>query len=148
MKTRLNGAGILALACVLLSALALVCVSCTGGTGTGTDPGVNSTDPGSSSTGSGGGSSGTGSGGVVTEDDGPVTESPAATSKPAKLTSSATADQALAKLNEIIAYPGTPSGVKADAQYYKNYWSGYSAVWSSVSFSVIPTINAMIDNIP
>jgi hypothetical protein len=30
MKTRLNGAGILPLVCVLLAALALVCVSCTG----------------------------------------------------------------------------------------------------------------------
>jgi hypothetical protein len=68
--------------------------------------------------------------------------------KPAKLLSSATASEASAKLDEIIAYSGTPGTVVTSAQTMKTGWSGYSSNWSFYATTVIMQINLLIDSIP
>jgi hypothetical protein len=69
--------------------------------------------------------------------------------KPATLSSTATAAQAYDKLDEIIAYSGTPSGVKASAQTVKATWSPYYySAWSTYGPGVITSINSMIASIP
>jgi hypothetical protein len=65
-------------------------------------------------------------------------------SKPSELSSDATADQALAKLNEIIAYSGTPADTKSSAETMKGNWNTYSSSWSTSKIATIPVINAMI----
>jgi hypothetical protein len=121
MKTKLNGVGILPLVCVLFTALALVWVSCTGPY---TNPDV-------------GGGSSSGTGGSVS-------------SKPAYLSSGATLTEALAKLDEIIAYPETPNSTLALAESMKATLSNpyYYSAWPSAGLTMIPQINSMIDMIP
>jgi hypothetical protein len=125
MKRKLNDAGILPL-CILFAALAFVCISCTGSY---SDPGI------------GGGSSS----GSSNDDDDEGQENGV---KPAHLAISATAAEALAKLNEIIAYSGTPDAAKTAAQTLRNSWSYFSPNWSTISISTITAINVFIDQIP
>jgi hypothetical protein len=67
--------------------------------------------------------------------------------KPSQLSSNASESQARAKLDEIIAYSGTPAEVKEEAQLIKNAWSAYSSNWSVTKSSIIPVINILIDYI-
>jgi hypothetical protein len=64
------------------------------------------------------------------------------------LSSSATASQALAKLNEIIAHPDTPTDTKELAQMMKDAMPTYTLTWSTSRDTVIAAINALIDEIP
>jgi hypothetical protein len=68
--------------------------------------------------------------------------------KPEQLTNSATADQALAVLDELIAYPETPAATKAAAEALKNNWSSYSGDWNSNKTTMIAQINNLVDTIP
>ncbi|GMO22204.1 MAG: hypothetical protein Ta2B_01100 [Termitinemataceae bacterium] len=72
--------------------------------------------------------------------------------KPSVLADNATEAQALAKLDQIIAYPGTPAETKSQAQTTKNLWSDtFGAGWSSSSIyrsTAISHINDMIAQIP
>jgi hypothetical protein len=65
--------------------------------------------------------------------------------KPAELSSSATAAEALAKLDEIIAYSDTPDDVKKAVQIMKAGWSTtYSPYWTTVGGTTIDAINGII----
>jgi hypothetical protein len=75
--------------------------------------------------------------------------------KPTTLSSGVAATTASAKLDAIIAYSGTPSALRANAQTLKANWSIYSSssgyyynAWSTYGPGVIASINAMIDLIP
>jgi hypothetical protein len=68
--------------------------------------------------------------------------------KPAALSNSATADEALAALDAIIAYSGTPAATKTQAETLKANWSTYSSNWSATGISAITQINIMIDALP
>jgi hypothetical protein len=68
--------------------------------------------------------------------------------KPAYLSSGATQAEALAKVNEIIAYPGTPNSVIMGCEILKQTIPNYSAVWSQMGPTTIASINAYIDQIP
>jgi hypothetical protein len=68
--------------------------------------------------------------------------------KPAKLSPSATAQQANAKLDAIIAYPGTPGDIREEAEWMKDEWSYYSSNWSSMGAETVAFINSLIDDIP
>jgi hypothetical protein len=68
--------------------------------------------------------------------------------KPALLSNEATADQAAARLDEIIAYSETPDNVKTAAQGLKGNWSFYSSDWVSKGAAAIVLINGYIANIP
>jgi hypothetical protein len=65
-----------------------------------------------------------------------------------KLPYDVTARQAGAKLDEIIAYSGTPSSVEGQARILKSHWPTWTAAWSSSGTSLIVNINSMIDQIP
>jgi hypothetical protein len=122
MKKRKNGAGMLPLVCVLLAALAFVCVSCTGT--------YYNRDMWTYSSGSSGGTDNPGS------------------SKPAKLASGATLEEARAKLQQIIDYSGTSDGVRSLAEAMKLNLSGYnSSTWSMIGPTYISQINSWIDMI-
>jgi hypothetical protein len=73
-------------------------------------------------------------------------------SKPATLSTSASYNQALAKLNEIIEYcednPGTQNdGMKSGAQTWKTTFSTYASTWGSSGPTVISSINDLIDQL-
>jgi hypothetical protein len=73
-------------------------------------------------------------------------------SKPAKLSNGATYREALDKLDEIIEYCGTDltlAGAKASATSTKSYITTTgSSGWSSISSSMITTINSIIAALP
>jgi uncharacterized protein (TIGR02145 family) len=66
---------------------------------------------------------------------------------PAKLSSNATAEQALSALNAVIAYSGTPATQKTEAQDLKENWFILGSAWSTYSTQTINQINTMIDAI-
>jgi hypothetical protein len=68
-------------------------------------------------------------------------------SKPAKLSSGATVSQANAKLDEIIAYPGTPYTTKMYAEATKTGLSEWPSNYP-VGAEMVATINSLIDDIP
>jgi hypothetical protein len=71
-------------------------------------------------------------------------------SKPAKLASNATRDQALAKLDAIINYSGTPWDVELSAEAYRDTVNSSTANsnWNLMGPSLIIGINSLIDCIP
>jgi hypothetical protein len=73
---------------------------------------------------------------------------PDGTSKPERLSLSATAIEAYVKLNQIIAYPGTPYSTKESARTYKSDWVTYGWSWNAISVSAISSINRWIAAIP
>ncbi|MDR0551027.1 MAG: hypothetical protein LBG72_03295, partial [Spirochaetaceae bacterium] len=75
-------------------------------------------------------------------------------SKPAELSSGATYQQAIDKLDAIIEYcnnnpGGTNDGYKSSAEYYRTMISGtnYQTNWSGYSSTVISQINSLITNL-
>jgi hypothetical protein len=68
--------------------------------------------------------------------------------KPTDLASSATADEALATLDAIISYSGTPAETKTGAEALKNQWSAISSAWATMNTSIIYQINNFIRTIP
>jgi hypothetical protein len=69
--------------------------------------------------------------------------------KPRKLSYSVTAEQAGAKVDEIIAYSGTPSHTEESARQLKSTWSYFASYWSmNNGYGAIRQINALIDSIP
>jgi hypothetical protein len=127
MKNKINGVAGLATLCVLFCGLALALVSCTGSY---TPPDMRGGD--------------SEYGGYYDDDD--DDSGPSGGSKPSKLSSSATYNQAIAKLDEIIAYSGTSSSVKVSAQQLKTAVStAGSSYWSSYSAQTILSINTLID---
>ena len=95
-------------------------------------------DPGhGGSTGGGGGLGGLGGGGG---------------SKPSQLSSSASYNEANAKLDEIIAYceshpGGNNTASMGIAQSMKSALAIYSSNWSFMSSEIIPSINELIDQL-
>ena len=77
------------------------------------------------------------------------TEPPAA-GKPTRLASDATHAQAMAKLDDIIAYSGTPEATKTLAQQMKTTYgtSVISSSWSTYRTLVVGQINQLIGQIP
>jgi uncharacterized protein (UPF0147 family) len=73
---------------------------------------------------------------------------PAPSGKPTALATNATAAQALATLDAIIAYPGTPAATKTSAQTLKAQWNTYASNWSYAGASAISAINTLIASIP
>ncbi|GHV81995.1 hypothetical protein AGMMS49991_05530 [Spirochaetia bacterium] len=72
-------------------------------------------------------------------------------SKPALLAANATYAQAMAKLDEIIAYSGTPANIKEWAELNKTDLSSgpqYESGWSTVGASIVAGINGKIADIP
>jgi hypothetical protein len=68
--------------------------------------------------------------------------------KPAKLSSNATHTEAIAKLEEIISYSETSSGIKAEAELLKMGLEGMSSQeWNYMRSVHINSINAMIEMI-
>jgi hypothetical protein len=70
--------------------------------------------------------------------------------KPEKLSNNATHSQAVAKLDAIIAYPGTPAATKQQAQELKSAMTtpGFETTWVTTASTYIILINNMIDTIP
>ncbi|GMO22147.1 MAG: hypothetical protein Ta2B_01020 [Termitinemataceae bacterium] len=68
--------------------------------------------------------------------------------KPSVLADNATEAQALAKLDQIIAYPGTPAETKTAAQNLKGTWSTISSNWVTYQAGAILSINTLIAQIP
>jgi hypothetical protein len=69
--------------------------------------------------------------------------------KPEKLAGSATAAQARAKLDEIIAYSGTPAVIKDGAEAMISNWSSnLTSTWQYSGQATIFAINQFIDTIP
>ena len=68
--------------------------------------------------------------------------------KPAKLSSGASYSEAMAKLDEIIAYSGSSTSIREQARILKESYGGLSSFWSgSVQSAAIISINALIDQI-
>jgi hypothetical protein len=130
MKTKLNALGFLPLACVLLMVFAFAACR-----GTYYNPNL-------------------GSGGSSSSDSDNSSDDNSSGGKPAKLADSATAQDALNKLDEIISYSGVSSATKASAQSLKTQISTQrdsnpgnydSLIWPSVGGTLISSINALID---
>jgi hypothetical protein len=84
---------------------------------------------------------------VVGCDDGK--DDPEGGSKPTTLAQDATYAQAMAKLDEIIAYSGTPTATKSAAETLKTTYgtSSYETSWSSYRIAVVTNINSLIASI-
>jgi hypothetical protein len=68
--------------------------------------------------------------------------------KPAKLSESATRDEAIAKLDEILSYSGTSSAIKVGVRQLKMGLEGISsAEWRSTRMTHIDSINSIIDTL-
>jgi uncharacterized repeat protein (TIGR02543 family) len=72
--------------------------------------------------------------------------------KPTELSSGATFDEIIAKLDEIIAYSGAPTDTKADAQELKDALksqeSSLKSAWSYAGAAYLTPINGLIATIP
>jgi hypothetical protein len=68
--------------------------------------------------------------------------------KPAKLATTATYDQTIATLDEIIAYSGTSEDTKTSAQSLKSQLPTFKPNWSYTATVYVGMVNVMIDTIP